>query len=102
MKMWRRWVQRVRRATRKPGRGLLLALFLVTFGVYVWATPTVVTYTEPPTGDQPFYLQTAISILEDFDIDEQNNYNAAASYNQFYPQKTTNTGTGYPGGFKGI
>lgn len=101
MKMWRRGMDRVRQATQKPSRGLLLALFLVTFGVYAWATPTVLTYTEPPTGDQPYYLQTAISILEDFDIDEYNNYNTAASYDQFYPQATSG-GAGYPGDFKGI
>ncbi len=79
-----------------PGRGWGWGVFLVSLAVYVLATPRVLTFTEPPTGDQPFYLQTAISIIEDHDINENNNYNANASYNQFYPVPA------YPAGFKGI
>jgi hypothetical protein len=97
------WWRRVRRPAdpaRKLGRGWLPGVFLATFLVYAWATPTVLANTEPPTGDQPFYLQTAISILEDFDIDEHNNYTTAASYDQFYPQRDGNPA--YPPGFLGI
>ena len=68
-----------------PGRRWVWGVFLVSLVVYALATPRVLTFTEPPTGDQPFYLQTAISILEDHDINENNNYNEAASYDQFYP-----------------
>ena len=55
MNLWRRGRSWVRKATRAPSRGLLVALFLVTFAVYAWASPTVLTYTEPPTGDQSGY-----------------------------------------------
>lgn len=79
-----------------PGRRWVWGVFLVSLVAYVLATPRVLTFTEPPTGDQPFYLQTAISLIEDHDINENNNYNASASYNQFYPVPA------YPPGFKGI
>ncbi len=81
---------------QRPGRGWVWGVFLVSLVAYALATPRVLTYTEPPTGDQPFYLQTAISIIEDHDINEHNNYNVDASYNQFYPVPA------YPAGFKGI
>ena len=87
----------------RPGRRWLIGIFVVTLGIYAWATPTVLTYTEPPTGDQPFYLQTAISIVEDHDINEYNNYNESQSYNQFYPPMPSYPeALAYPAGFKGI
>jgi hypothetical protein len=34
----------------------------------------MITYLSPTTGDEPFYLMTAVSIWEDHDINECNNY----------------------------
>ena len=39
---------------------------------------------QPLTGDEPFYVMTAISILRDGDLDESNNY-ANRDYDEFYP-----------------
>jgi sugar lactone lactonase YvrE/4-amino-4-deoxy-L-arabinose transferase-like glycosyltransferase len=51
-----------------------IAVFLVTFLVLALFTPRVTTYLDPTTGDEPFYLMTAISILKDGDLNECNNY----------------------------
>jgi hypothetical protein len=49
-------------------------VFLLTFGVLALFTPRVTAYLDPTTGDEPFYLMTAISILKDGDLNECNNY----------------------------
>ena len=49
-------------------------VFLVSFLVLALFTPRVTTYLDPTTGDEPFYLMTAISILKDGDLNECNNY----------------------------
>ena len=51
-----------------------LLIFLVSFLVLALFTPRVTTYLDPTTGDEPFYLMTAISILKDGDLNECNNY----------------------------
>ena len=38
----------------------------------------------PLTGDEPYYVMTAISLLEDFDLDETNQY-AERAWLRFYP-----------------
>jgi len=38
----------------------------------------------PLTGDEPFYVMTAISIVRDGDLDEANNYESR-DYDEFYP-----------------
>ena len=38
----------------------------------------------PLTGDEPFYVMTALSIARDHDLDESNNY-AQRDYESFYP-----------------
>lgn len=43
---------------------LVLALF----------TPHVAEWLNPPTGDEPFYLMTATSLIKDSDLNESNNY----------------------------
>ena len=68
-----------------PGRRWVGAVFCVTLAVYVVCSLATLRYLEPPTGDQPYYLMTTISMLEDGDLDEYNNYTTAASYDQFYP-----------------
>jgi hypothetical protein len=67
-----------------PGRAWVAAVFVVTLVVYGLSIPRVLAYTEPPIGDQPHYLLTTISLVEDHDIDELNNYNDSASYNRIY------------------
>ena len=51
-----------------------LVVFAITFAVLAVFTPRVTTYLNPTTGDEPFYLMTAISLLEDGDLNECNNY----------------------------
>jgi hypothetical protein len=63
-----------------------ITAFILPLAFYIYASLPVLKYTAPPTGDQPFYLMTALSILEDGDLDEFNNYNQSESYKQFYPQ----------------
>lgn len=41
---------------------------------------------EPLTGDEPYYVMTAISLLEDGDLNEANNY-AAREWLRFYPPR---------------
>ena len=50
------------------------AVFWVTFLLLAAFVPHLSTYLTPKTGDEPFYLMTAISILEDGDLNECNNY----------------------------
>jgi hypothetical protein len=77
-----------------------IGIFLVTLIVYAIFTNQVLIYTNPPTGDQPFYLHTAISIVQDHDINESNNY-ADQDERQYYPRSVWEDGY-YPAGFKGI
>ena len=58
----------------------LVALFLLT--------PQFAAELDPPTGDEPFYLQMAQSLLHDGDLDMANNY-AQSDYLDFYPKVTT-------------
>jgi hypothetical protein len=64
-----------------------LELFLIwagAFVIFLLLMLNILVKLNPPTGDEPFYLMTAISILEDRDIDETNNY-AKRQYYQFSP-----------------
>ncbi|MBF6611629.1 MAG: glycosyltransferase family 39 protein [Chloroflexi bacterium] len=77
------------------------AIFLITFLVLAALTPRITTYLTPTTGDEPFYLMTAISILKDGDLNECNNYrqrDEAALYPAFY---TRGGGMVLPVGWKG-
>jgi hypothetical protein len=49
---------------------------IACFAFYVAQWPHVSTRLDPLTGDEPFYVMTAISLLEDQDLDESNNYRA--------------------------
>lgn len=62
---------------------LLLAFFvpLLVFGLL---SPHILQWLNPPTGDEPYYLVTAISLIQDHDIDESNQYQNHA-YWDFYP-----------------
>jgi hypothetical protein len=78
-----------------PGRAWVLGIFLATLAPYFLVAPHVLANLEPPTGDQPHYLMTVISIVDDWDFDELNNYNSAASFRQFQP-------VSYPLDFEGL
>jgi hypothetical protein len=68
---------------------------LTTLAVYALASLPVLAYLEPPAGDQPHYLVTIISLVEDGDADEANNYGADASFGQF-------SRSSWPADFRGV
>lgn len=59
----------------------IVALFLALYALFL---PRMVGALDPLTGDEPFYVMTALSILRDGDIEESNNY-ARRDYESFYP-----------------
>lgn len=61
-----------------------LTVFALTFAILALFTPRITTYLDPVTGDEPYYLMTAISIWQDRDLNECNNYRQLDE-NQFYP-----------------
>ncbi len=60
---------------------LLLAAF--AFVVSLSLVPALLRTSSPPTGDQPYYLMDAISLVRDGDLDVSNNY-AHRDENAFY------------------
>jgi hypothetical protein len=52
----------------------LVAVACFSFYLALW--PHVSERLDPLTGDEPFYVMTAISLIEDQDLDESNNYRA--------------------------
>lgn len=70
-----------------PGRSALPAALLAAAVVYLaclaWL-PSLERRLNPLTGDEPFYVMTSISLIEDHDLDEQNNYDQR-DYDRFYP-----------------
>ena len=80
-------------------------VFLVTLAVLLFFTQRVVTYLNPVTGDEPFYLMTAISLLEDGDLNECNNYiqhDEAQLYPSFYSFDGTRAYAAFPSDWKGF
>jgi hypothetical protein len=63
---------------------IALAVFVIAFLIFAACIPRITTRLDPVTGDEPFYLMTAYSILHDHDIDETNNF-AAHDWLRFYP-----------------
>lgn len=57
----------------------------LTLVAYLALLPRFVDRLAPLTGDEPYYVMTAISIMRDGDLDESNNY-AARDYEEFYPE----------------
>jgi len=49
-------------------------------------TPHLFERLDPITGDEPFYVMTAFSILRDGDLDESNNY-AERQYDELFPSQ---------------
>lgn len=70
-----------------PGRSSLLAAVvaaeIVLIVCIIWL-PRLEARLDPLTGDEPFYVMTSISLFEDRDLDETNNY-AARQFDRFYP-----------------
>ncbi len=48
--------------------------------------PRVLDRLNPITGDEPFYVMTSISLVDDHDLNEQNNFFENYDYRRFYPQ----------------
>lgn len=61
-----------------------VAVFVAAFVIFVACIPRITTRLDPVTGDEPFYLMTAYSLLHDHDIDETNNF-AERDWLRFYP-----------------
>src|SRR5688572_14100938 len=79
-------------------------VFLVSLLAFVMLAPRITTYLDPTTGDEPYYLMTAISILEDGDINECNNYlerDSAKLYPEFYVLYEGEGNPVAPAGWKG-
>ena len=53
---------------------MLVGALVFTFFLALW--PRFSERLDPLTGDEPFYVMTAISLLSDQDLDESNNYDA--------------------------
>lgn len=60
------------------------AVFVIALLIFAACIPRITTRLDPVTGDEPFYLMTAYSILHDHDIDETNNF-ANHDWLRFYP-----------------
>ncbi|MCX8093961.1 MAG: hypothetical protein N3E50_07355 [Candidatus Goldbacteria bacterium] len=59
-------------------------IFIFSFIFYL-VTTSYVTLIYPPTGDEPHYITTAISIAKDLDFNLKNNYEEKRYYFKFYP-----------------
>jgi hypothetical protein len=60
------------------------AFVVCFFAAYALFIPQIVRSLDPLTGDEPFYVMTAISLARDGDIQESDNY-ARRDYEEFYP-----------------
>ena len=74
----------------------LLLVFVLAFGIMTFLVPHVIERLDPPTGDEPFYLMTATSLIEDHDLDETNNY-AKHEFDRFYPNAQARSDPNFPG-----
>ena len=68
---------------RRQDRGLLVVVCVAAL-LCAATIPGTLSRLNPLTGDEPFYVMTAISLLHDHDLDESNNY-ADHDYDEFYP-----------------
>lgn len=67
-----------------PDRRWLLAAPALVAIYYLSLLPILLDRLDPLTGDEPFYVMTAISLVRDGDLDEANNY-AQRDFDEFYP-----------------
>src|SRR4051794_32712602 len=70
-------------APAQPSARLVALCFALTLLVYLALVPRFILYSSPPEGDQAFYLMTTISIVQDHDLNERNNY-ANRDEDKFY------------------
>src|SRR5215218_4600962 len=68
---------------RSPSLAAAFAAGIVLLACIAWL-PRVEQRLNPLTGDEPFYVMTSISMTEDGDLDETNNYEDR-DYHRFYP-----------------
>jgi DNA-binding beta-propeller fold protein YncE len=61
-----------------------LAVFFITLIIYGALVPRITTYLNPTSGDEILYLMSAYSIIEDFDINECNNFRQH-DYDKLFP-----------------
>lgn len=61
-----------------------IAVFVVTLLFYALLTPRMTAYLDPPSGDEVHYMMTALSIIEDGDFNECNNFRQH-DYNKLFP-----------------
>ncbi|MFL5734679.1 MAG: SMP-30/gluconolactonase/LRE family protein [Chloroflexia bacterium] len=66
-----------------PGRKWVAFCFGLTLLLYVALIPNFLRFSNPPTGDQPFYLMDTMSIVQDGDLNVANNY-AQHDEDKFY------------------
>lgn len=71
---------------RRRVDGWLLVVLTVVGLAYLAMTPRVFERLKPITGDEPFYIMTAISLARDHDIDETNNYQQR-DYDEIFPRQ---------------
>jgi hypothetical protein len=64
-------------------RSWVVICFCLTLLVYLSMVPRIIIYSNPPTGDQAFYLMVAASIVQDRDLNIANNY-AQQDETKFY------------------
>jgi hypothetical protein len=76
------------------------AVFLLTLLPLALLAPRVTTYLNPVTGDEPFYLMTAISLWQDGDLNECNNYRQHDEARLYPP--SVSASAYYPAGWQGI
>lgn len=69
--------------TRRDAR-TAFAVFVVAFALFAACIPRITTFLDPVTGDEPFYLMTACTILHEGTIDETKTF-AAHDWLRFYP-----------------
>ncbi len=72
----------IEKSARSDSRWALYC-FAVTFLIYIAFIPHFLTYSSPPTGDQPFYLMDVASLAQDHDLDVRNNYDQF-DFDKFY------------------
>ena len=65
-------------------RGDAAFAFALAFVVMTLLVPNVLTRLDPPSGDEPFYLMTATSLLKNHTLDETDVW-ADKDYENFYP-----------------
>ena len=70
--------------TRPPRDRLALLVFAISFAAFVLFTDHLIAEVRWPTGDEPYYLLMAHSLIHDHDLELSNNF-ASSDYYHYYP-----------------